>query len=234
MKKILITGAAGGVCSALVREYLKRGYHVYGADIVENDYVAGMVQEAGGAYEFLRTDIGDTPSVERLATWLKDKTDYLDIIINGAAIFRPESEMTLEDFDIDGSMPLFNINSLGMLRVTKACLDLLRRGEDKTLVNISSEAGSITTHADYIKRYDYCMSKAAVNIQSVILQRYLKPDGIKVLVMHPGWVRTSMGGPEAPVLPEDSARGIAEVVTSLMHKPDSWMYWNYNGTERPW
>lgn len=99
---------------------------------------------------------------------------------------------------------------------------------------MSSEAGSITSHADYIKRYDYCMSKAALNIQSVILQRYLKPEGIKVVLMHPGWVNTPMGGAEAPVSPEESAKGVVEVAEKLMHKPDTYMYWNYNGTERPW
>ena len=79
----------------------------------------------------------------------------------------------IENFDIDGSIALFDVNALGPLCVTKACLDLLRRGGEKLVINISSEAGSMTSHADYINRYDYCMSKAALNVQSVILQRYL-------------------------------------------------------------
>ena len=126
------------------------------------------------------------------------------------------------------------MNALGPLRVTKALIGLLRRGSKKPLVNISSEAGSMTSHADYINRYDYCMSKAALNIQSVILQRYLKPEGIRVLLFNPGWMHTPMGGPDAPVNPDDSARGIADLSESLRSRPDSYMYWNYNGTERPW
>lgn len=92
----------------------------------------------------------------------------------------------------------------------------------------------MTSHADYINRYDYCMSKAALNIQSVILQRYLKPEGIRVLLFNPGWMHTPMGGPEAPVDPAVSARGIADLAESLRTRPDSYMYWNYNGMERPW
>lgn len=232
MKHILITGAAGGIGSCLVDEYLKRGYCVFGADRVARSDAEQA--RAGQPYEFFLLDVTDTADVQRLAAELHRRTDSLDIILNCAGLLRPESEDKLEDFDIDGSMQVFNVNALGPFRIVKACIDLLRAGEDKLLLNMSSEAGSITTHADYIKRYDYCMSKAALNIQSVILQRYLKPEGIKVLLMHPGWVNTPMGGPEAPVTPEESARGIARVAEQMMHKPDSYMYWNYNGTERPW
>lgn len=230
MKHILITGASGGIGSSLVNEYLKRGYQVYAADLVgEPD-----PDKAGMPYEFFRLDVTDTAAVEQLASALRQRTDSLDIILNCAGLLRRESEEQLEDFDIDGSMQVFNVNALGPFRIVKACIDLLRAGEDKLLLNISSEAGSITSHADYIKRYDYCMSKAALNIQSVILQRYLKPEGIKVLLVHPGWVNTPMGGSEAPVTPDESAQGIADVAEKLMHKPDTYMYWNYNGTERPW
>ena len=234
MKKVLVTGAAGGLGACLVREYLSRNYRVFGADIVRHEEIGKMMDEAGGNYLFFETDVSDTDSVRELADRVGAETDSLDILINAAGIIRPESESLLESFDVDGSMKLFNVNALGPLRVTKACIGLLRRGEDRLLVNISSEAGSMTSHADYINRYDYCMSKAGLNIQSVILQRYLKPEGIRVLLFNPGWMHTQMGGPEAPVDPADSARGIADLAESLRTRFDSYMYWNYNGTERPW
>ncbi len=234
MKTVLVTGAAGGLGVCLVREYLSRNYRVFGADIVRNERTDGMVKEADGNYRFFETDVSDTASVQKLADRIGAETDSLDILVNAAGILRPESEALLESFDVDGSLKLFNVNALGPLRVTKACIGLLRRGEDRLLVNISSEAGSMTSHADYINRYDYCMSKAGLNIQSVILQRYLKPEGIRVLLFNPGWMHTPMGGPEAPVDPADSARGIADLAESLRTRFDSYMYWNYNGTERPW
>ncbi len=234
MKTVLITGAAGGLGICLVREYLSRGYRVFGADCARRPATDELLAEAGENYVFIETDVTDPAAVQRLADRVSAETESLDILINAAGIFRPESEYLIEDFDIEGSMRIFDVNALGPFRVTKACLGLLRRGNDKLLINISSEAGSMTSHADYICRYDYCMSKAALNIQSVILQRYLKPEGIRVALFHPGWMHTPMGGPNAPVDPADSARGIADIAEGLRGKPDRYMYWNYNGTERPW
>jgi NAD(P)-dependent dehydrogenase (short-subunit alcohol dehydrogenase family) len=240
MKTILITGAAGGLGICLVREYLSRGYRVFGADIRKRPDTDKLLAEADGNYLFFETDVSDSASVGQLAAKVSAETESLDIIINAAGILRPESENVLEEFDIDGSRKLFDVNALGPLRVVKACIGLLRKGNEKLLINISSEAGSMTTHADYINRYDYCMSKAALNIQSIILQRYVKPEGIRVLLFNPGWMHTPMGGPNAPINPADSARGIADVAENLRNKPrssdkaESDMFWNYDGTERPW
>ena len=81
---------------------------------------------------------------------------------------------------------------------------------------------------------DLVPEQEALNIQSIILQRYLKPEGIRVLLINPGWMHTPMGGPDAPVDPEDSARGIAELADELRGNTERYMYWNYNKTERPW
>ncbi len=234
MKTVLITGVDGGLGACLVQEYLSRGYRVFGADVKCGAGTEKLLREAAGNYLFTGTDVTDPDSVGRMAEQVGKETDSLDILINAAGIIRPESEYLIEDFDIEGSRRVFDVNALGPMRITKAFLSLLRRGEEKLLINISSEAGSMTSHADYINRYDYCMSKAALNIQSVILQRYLKPEGIRVVLFNPGWMHTPMGGPDAPVDPADSARGIADIAESLRHRPDSYMYWNYNGTERPW
>ncbi len=234
MKHILITGAAGGLGVCLVREYLNRGYRVYGLDAARRQETDALVEQSQGRYAFWEADVTRTADVEAVARRVREDTDALDILLNAAGIIRPQSEDRLEDFDVDGSARLFDVNALGPLRVTKAFIGLLRRGEDKLLINISSEAGSMTSHAEYTMRYDYCMSKAALNIQSIILQRYLKPEGIRVLLFHPGWMHTPMGGPEAPVDPAEAAAGIADLAHGLRGKLDSYMYWNYNGTERPW
>ncbi len=234
MKNVLITGVSGGLGSALAREYIKRGYFVLGCDLFKSDKLDALLNADQVQFQFVEMNAGEDESVRRAFEEISRKTDAIDIIVNAAGILPANSANILEDFDITASLDVFNINTLGPLRVTKAFLQLLKNSEDKMLVNISSEAGSMTTHADYTFRYDYCMSKAGVNMQSIILQRYLKDDGIKVLAVHPGWMRTQMGGEEAPITPETSAKGIADLSVKYMHQLDSGIYFDYDGSSRAW
>jgi len=234
MKRVLITGVAGGLGSCLAEEFIRKAYFVFGFDKEHNDKSGLLETEYAGRFEFFQVDTGQDKAVENAAEMLKKKIDSLDIIINAAAILPPNSANLLEDFDISQAIEVFSVNSLGPLRIVKSLLPLVKNGEDKLIVNISSEAGSMSTHCDYINRYDYCMSKAALNMQSIILQRYLKPDGIKVLAVHPGWVRTRMGGGAAPVLPGDSARGIVKLADKYMHDLDAGIYFDYDGNTRSW
>ncbi len=91
----------------------------------------------------------------------------------------------------------------------------------------------MTSHMPhYVHRYDYCMSKAALNIQSIISQRYVKDDGIHVYLIHPGWMKTTMGGEKASLLPSQSAASIVSLFDDGK-RPET-MYMDYDGTPRPW
>lgn len=234
MKKVLITGVSGGLGSCLATEYLKRNYQVYGYDIKDNTKVENIKNMYPEKFEFILMDTSSDESVIRAGTIINQYTESLDILINAAAILPPNSANVLEDFDITQSMELFAVNTLGPLRVVKDLLSLIKKGEEKLIVNISSEAGSMTTHCDYITRYDYCMSKAALNMQSIILQRYLEKDGIKVLLIHPGWLRTEMGGEEAPILPSESAESIVKLTETYKYSENMGMFLDYDGSTRAW
>ncbi|HEY5585921.1 MAG TPA: SDR family NAD(P)-dependent oxidoreductase [Ruminiclostridium sp.] len=234
MKKVLITGVSGGLGACLATEYLKMDYQVYGYDINDNDKVKALKDMYQEKFEFILMDTSSDESVLRAGTIIKQRTDSLDILINAAAILSLNSAKVLEEFDITQSLELFDVNTLGPLRVVKDLLSLIKKGEEKLIVNISSEAGSMTTHCDYITRYDYCMSKAALNMQSIILQRYLKKDGIKVLLVHPGWIKTDMGGQEAPLLPSESAKGIVRLTETYKDSVDMGMFFDYDGSTRAW
>jgi NAD(P)-dependent dehydrogenase (short-subunit alcohol dehydrogenase family) len=117
------------------------------------------------------------------------------------------------------------------LRVAKHFLALLRKGNRKLLVNVSSEAGSI---GDCRRKteYAYCMSKSALNMGSKLLQNHLQADGIKVVALHPGWFNSSGKGP-APISAEEAAvKVLATILKS--HTLDGPMYLDPEGKELPW
>ena len=231
MKNALVTGVGGGLGRFLCEEYIKRGYRVFGWNYVRDAVIDDLESRHGEYFVFSIVDVGSYPEVEKAAANIY--ADSLDVIVNAAGILPPNSALQLPEFDIDDSIDVYNINSLGPLRVVKAVLPLIKCGEDKLIIQISSEAGSLASHMPhYVHRYDYCMSKAALNIQSIILQRYLKDDGVRVYLIHPGWMRTVMGGENAPLEPSESASCIVSLFDGGK-RPDD-MYINYDGTVRPW
>jgi len=153
-------------------------------------------------------NVSSEESVRAAAEAVRGKAGRLDLIINNAALLLRESATNpIERVDLDAAAETIDVNAMGPLRVLKYFLPLLNEGPKKMVVNISSEAGSI---ADCQRDawYAYCMSKAALNMASMILQNYLRQKGVKVLAVHPGWMRTRMGGDDAKYDAEESARAI--------------------------
>lgn len=130
---------------------------------------------------------------------------------------------------------MYKVNSLGPLKVTHSVVDLLLAGEEKLLINISSEAGSI---ADCWreKEYGYAMSKSAVNMQSKIIQNHLQEKDLKVFALHPGYLKTYMLGDknqEADIEAEESA---AEIYRLFVENSGQFkeIYYDYQGNQLPW
>jgi NAD(P)-dependent dehydrogenase (short-subunit alcohol dehydrogenase family) len=178
-------------------------------------------------------DISSDTSVSYSAVEVSRLTDNVDILINNAGVHFEASFAPLEEVDFQVAMDTFNINALGPLRVTKAFIPFIKRGDTKVVVNISSESGSIG-ECWRDREFDYGMSKAALNMQSVLLQRYVKPEGIKVLAVHPGWMRTDMGGAEADISPETAAEGIYELANKYKGDLEGPMYMDYSGRLFKW
>jgi NAD(P)-dependent dehydrogenase (short-subunit alcohol dehydrogenase family) len=116
--------------------------------------------------------------------------------------------------------------------MTQQFLPLLQKGQRKLIVNISSEAGSIAD-CQRQREYAYCMSKAALNMQSKILQNYLGSKGFKVLAVHPGWMQTDMGGSDADIHPDVAAEGIFELAARDWSSNDE-IYLDYRGNSMRW
>jgi NAD(P)-dependent dehydrogenase (short-subunit alcohol dehydrogenase family) len=160
-------------------------------------------------------------------------TPALDILINNAGVML-ETRIPLSELDLS-QLPLvetMQVNTFGPLRMVKQFLPLLEKGDRKLIINISSEAGS---SADCWREseFAYSMSKAALNMQSKILQNYLKPRGFKVLAIHPGWMQTDMGGAGADIPADHAAEGIFQLAEKNW-KPDDAIYMDYRGQPLPW
>jgi NAD(P)-dependent dehydrogenase (short-subunit alcohol dehydrogenase family) len=198
-QRILVTGADRGVGLALVEAWAARGAEVYGGLLEERPWPAGLAEP-------VRLDVTDAGSVARAAAFVEGP---LDIVINNAGILG-DIEHELDEADFDGMARVYDVNTLGSLRVTGAFLTHLLAGPTKLVVNISSEAGSIG-QCSRTSWHGYAMAKAALNMQSALVHNWLRPHGGRVLVLHPGHVRTFMRGTEdttGVLSPDEAARRI--------------------------
>ncbi|WP_194843285.1 SDR family NAD(P)-dependent oxidoreductase [Paenibacillus sp. FSL W8-1187] len=221
MKHAFVTGADRGVGYALALELLQRGYTVFaGRYMPEWQEPQPVPEEWKERLVPLAIDVADGDSVRAAAEEVARRTDRLELIVNNAGVVGDKEGSALGEIDYDAMFRQFAVNAVGPLRVVQALSGLLLAGEDKLVVNISSEAGQInqTWRESW---YGYCMSKAALNIESNILHNELKPRGGRVLVIHPGWVRSYMSGKlseEGTYTAAESAAGIATVIDG--HRAD--------------
>ncbi|QEN87652.1 SDR family oxidoreductase [Labrys sp. KNU-23] len=196
----LITGASRGLGLALARHYASAGWRVIAcirADTLPPD-------ENG--LEWRRLDVASPASITELAASLTGIP--LDLVINNAAIRGDIGGLaTLDPHDF---LEVMRINALAPLLVARALLPHLRAGGGRIIANISSRAGSIAEGmiGDDDGDYAYRCSKAALNMATAKLALDLAADGIIVLALHPGWVRTDMGGAQAEIPVSDSAAAL--------------------------
>ncbi len=183
MKKgVLVTGADTGLGLSLVKRFLRGGYTVFAGVYRSVLDLNNLVAEYNDALALIPLDVADMDSVRGAARQVSERTSALDIIINNAGIHLKNSQLSLEQLDFADQQfqQTMEVNTFGPLRVVQQLCSLLERSGQKLVVNISSEAGSLSD-CWRENQFAYCMSKAALNMQSKILQNYLGPRGFKVL-----------------------------------------------------
>jgi NAD(P)-dependent dehydrogenase (short-subunit alcohol dehydrogenase family) len=235
LHKVLITGADKGLGLALTTHFLHTGWKTVAGIYQDVNNLKSLEREFGPWLVCIPLDVTDIDSVIMAYHQVCAYTQALDIMVNNAAINLPTRPVqSLAELDLtDGHLVVvFNVNSSGPLRVTQQFLPLLEQGNRKLIINISSEAGSIGS-CWRTSEYAYCMSKAALNMQSRILQNALTAQGFQVLVIHPGWMRTDMGGSDAALHPDEAAEGIFELARKPRSAADS-MYIDYQGNPLLW
>lgn len=233
-----VTGAERGLGFGLVKTLLARGYHVFAGyflpDIMELKALGNLHPDK---LYLLPLDVTNQDSVNRAAAKIRSRTDVLDLLVNNAGRAKDRSETILDDLYFEDMRELMETNAFGTLRVTKSVIELLLQSEGKTIVNISSVAGSMEL-VTRTQQYGYTISKAAVNMQSKILYNHFHEQGLRVRAIHPGWMRSLLFGDlermkDAPLEPEESAEMIIDLVLSDKDYGDK-IFMDYSGKVLPW
>lgn len=229
----LITGAGRGLGLELTKEALARGHSVIACVREATDDGSGLPElagEYGGRLRVERLDVTREEEAILLAAKLSEEGLKLRGIINNAGVLMGR-EHTLETLPVSMLRLTFDVNVFGPVIVTKHFSPLLEDGAGSVVLNVSSEAGSIANA--YGGDYPYAMSKTALNMFSKQTNGALRGRGIRALAIHPGWIRTDMGGRQAPLEPSDSARGILDIAEGKTRVADELSFVDYAGRAMP-
>jgi len=231
MPTVLITGAGRGLGLEFARQYAADGWRVIAGcrKPAAAKALKAVKGARGGTVAVEKLDVDDGKSVRALAK--KYATDAIDVLINNAGIYGPR-DMTPDTIDYDAWGRVLRTNTMAPLRVAAAFLPAVARGKSKIIATVTSWMGSIAAN-EAGGHYLYRSSKAAVNMVMKSLSIDVKDQGVTVAVLHPGWVKTDMGGPDAAIEATDSIAGMRAVIARLKKK-DSGKFFNYDGTEMPW
>lgn len=226
MTTILITGTNRGIGLELAKQALGKGWTVYGSARGEvTDPDAHICHHP--RFHDLVFDVTDHEAVQAAAASISAP---IDILINNAGTIGPDRQSTM-DMDFDGFAQTFAVNTLAPLAVSQAFLPHLRKSAAPRILTISSSMGSLS----YAKsdRIAYRASKSAVNKVMQGLATDLEPMGVAVALVHPGWVRTDMGGAEADIDVSTSASGILQIAEGLTLKRTG-RFFNWDGSSAVW
>jgi len=230
--RILITGANRGIGLELARLCAVRGDRVFaGCRSPERaSALEDLSAQCPGQVSILALEITDAASLDRCVQRIKNEVDALDMLINNAAI-NAEGE-TLRTFDIEKAAQQWTVNAAAQILTAQKFLDLLKKGDSPKIINISSEAGSIS-RMNHFRGYYYFGSKAALNMFTRALAWDPEAAGIITIALHPGWVRTDMGGADADLSVTESAGGIINVISAIT-PADNGKFYTWDGREYPW
>jgi NAD(P)-dependent dehydrogenase (short-subunit alcohol dehydrogenase family) len=226
MPTALITGAGRGLGLEFARQYAAEGWKVIGT--VRKPDARNGLTSLGADVDVRIADVADRGSIGRLAADLRSVP--IDVLVNNAGIYGP-SGLTFGKLDYSAWEQVLRVNVLGAAAVAEALAENVAASARRTIVMISSRLGSIEEMrgGDYL----YGSSKAALNAVAKALSAALASRGIIVVSVSPGWVKTDMGGGNAPLAPETSVGSLRKLIAGLSRR-DSGRFLDYDGSEIPW
>jgi NAD(P)-dependent dehydrogenase (short-subunit alcohol dehydrogenase family) len=230
--RVLVTGANRGIGLEFTRHLLHRGARVIAA--CRHPGKALKLTEFAAAYpghlHILPLDLAKERSIAELAREAAVVTGALDLLINNAGV--QVSGERYGELEAKTFVETFSTNAVGPLLLTQALTPLLARGEMPKVVNLSSNLGSLRKTTEFYTP-SYAISKAALNMVTRLLAAELGGAGITVISANPGWVKTDMGGEQAPVTPQQSVCGMLTLIEGLQRR-DSGRFFDYTGAAHDW
>lgn len=232
MASILITGSNRGLGLEWARQYALAGWRVYATCRYPEQADALNQLVAGNANLTVhRLDVTREDEINALASKLQGKP--IDILLNNAGVyFEKFLNEDLSNIDFTHWEETFRVNTLGPMRVSAAFTEHVALGQHRLVVGITSHMGSIAEIGSP-GSYAYRSSKAALNAAMKGLSLRLQPLGIGVLLLHPGWVQTRMGGPGAPYTTQTSVSGMRKLVENF-RLSDTGHFYRFDGSTIPW
>lgn len=227
---VFITGASRGIGLAFAEQYAEDGWRVFAScrDLSAASELSQIAAHQPNV-ETLELDVTKAESLAALASRLRDTS--IDVLINNAGVYG-RKQLALAEVDPIEWQEVFAVNTIAPLLVSRALLPMLERGSEKLIAMLSSKVGSLADNSSG-GNYAYRTSKAALNQVVKNLSIELAPRGLKTVALHPGWVMTEMGGPNALISAEESVRGLRQVMASVSLE-QSGCFFDYEGKPVPW
>ncbi len=223
---VLITGAGRGLGLEFARQYAADGWHVIGC--CRSPEKAGDLKKLGRHVEMHALDVTSADSIQHLAKALAGKP--IDVLLNNAGLHGDRTPFGATDVAL--WKKILEVNTIAPIQILAALLENVAASPQKKVVNISSKVGSIGDGPSG-GFYAYRSSKTALNMAMVNAAYELKGRGITILLIHPGWVQTDMGGPGAPVSIEQSITGVRRIIDKAT-LAETGHFYDYTGKQLPW
>jgi len=204
MKTVLITGANRGIGLEHVRSFAAKGWQVFATarSPSDADELNALAKSHAGRFKVFAYDAVDSESAIALKSSLGDSP--IDVLLANAGASTEKSQ-TFGSVDVDDTLNLIRVNSIAPIKLAEALAGNVARSERKVIAFQSSQLGSIGNSSG--GRYAYRISKAALNMAAKCVAADLGSRGVIVVALHPGWVKTRMGGSSAPLTVEQSVAG---------------------------
>lgn len=226
-----ITGCNRGLGLEFVRQLLARGQRVIATcrDIATATDLTALTLKHSGQLSLVEMDVSDEASMREAVALLNDEA--IDVFINNAGMYGPR-DANFGNVDGPAMAEVLYTNAVAPVLLTQLLIDNVRKGSGKKLVYVSSKMGSIADNGRG-GSYIYRSSKTALNSVVKSLALDLAPEGIATATLHPGWVRTDMGGPNGLIDAPESVSGMLNVIDGLS-VANTGQFFNYDGATIAW